>query len=237
MITCPPEVHLPANDAIALEANFKTWSAARFPNPPAGFNVWEYYCIEQFARSFDLADNQLKTGIVGQGQDGGIDAFFILANGELVDSETELDAKDPPEFKLLIMQVKSGEGFSPVAVDKMYWFTDDLLDLSKKKADYHSTYHSDMIDLMRIFKDKFGFVVGETPPLSIEYIYVVKKDVNPVEDCIKSAKKIKQRCKHFFQQSDVTFRFVNATALLKQVQTRPPKKKKLIWASQPISPS
>src|SRR6266700_3315961 len=115
--------------------------ASRTPQP--GVNVWEYYCIEQFARSFDLSDSQLKSGMVGQGQDGGIDALFILANGELVDSETELDANDPPEFTLLIMQVKRGEGFSPVAVDKIYWFTDDLLDLSRKKADYHSTYHGD----------------------------------------------------------------------------------------------
>jgi hypothetical protein len=223
-----------SNESIALEAHFKTWRESRFPNPQPGFNVWEYYCIEQFARSFDLGDSQLKTGIVGQGQDGGIDAFFILANGELVDSETELDAKDPPQFKLLIMQVKSGEGFSPVAVDKMYWFTDDLLNLSRKKADYHTTYHSDMIDLMRVFKDKFGIVVGETPPLSIEYIYVIKKDVQPGDDCQKSVKQIKQRCKHYFQQVEVSFRFINATALLKQVQTRPPRKKTLRWASQPL---
>jgi len=174
---------MPRNDVLALDANFKGWEEKRFPNPAKGFNVFEYYCVEQFARSFDLGDSQLKTGIVGAGQDGGVDAFYILANGELVDSETELDPKDPPSFKLLIMQIKSDEGFSPIAVDKMYWFTDDLLDLSRKKAQYHSTYHADLAALIRLFKDKFGLVVGETPPLSLEYIYVIKKDVAPNADC------------------------------------------------------
>ena len=147
---------MPANDVLALDANFKRWKENRFPNPAKGVNVFEYYCIEQFARSFDLGDSQLKGGMVGGGGDGGADAFYILANGEVVDAETEVDPNDPPEFKLLIMQVKSDEGFSPTAVDKIYWFTDDLLDLSRKKADYHSTYHQDLIALMRTFKDKFG---------------------------------------------------------------------------------
>jgi hypothetical protein len=73
------------------------------------------------------------------------------------------------------MQVKSDEGFSPVAVDKLSFFTGDLLDLSKKKAGYHSTYHDDLIALMRIFKDKFGVVVGETPSLSIDYVLHCEK--------------------------------------------------------------
>lgn len=111
-----------ANDVIALEANFTSWKNNRFPNPAKGDNPFEYYCVEQFARSFDLGDSQLKAGMAGDGGDGGIDAFYIFANGDMVDSETEIDPKETPEFKLLIMQVKSDEGFSPIAVDKMYWF-------------------------------------------------------------------------------------------------------------------
>lgn len=179
-----------ANDVLALEANLASWTQNRFPNGPKGINIFEYYCVEQFARSFDLGDSQLKAGIMGAGGDGGVDAFYILANGEIVDSETELDPKEPPDFKLLIMQVKSDEGFSPVVIDRFYWFTDDLLDLSKKRAQYHTTYHTDLTALMRIFKDKFGVVVGETPPVSIEYIYIIKKDVTENVDCKKSAQNV-----------------------------------------------
>ena len=224
-----------ANDVLALEANFKSWKENRFPNPPKGINIFEYYCVEQFTRSFDLGDSQLKSGMIGGGLDGGIDAFYILAKGELVDSETELNPKDAPDFKLVVMQVKSEEGFSPVAVDKFYWFTDDLLDLARKKANYHSTYHDDLIALIRLFKDKFGLVVGETPPLAIEYIYVIKKDVDPNADCLKSSENVKKRCSEYFPQAQVDFRWVNASALWKQVQARPPKKKILKWASQPMT--
>lgn len=223
------------NDEIALQNNLENWTKNRFPNPPKGFNVFEYYCVEQFARSFDLSDSELKSGIVGAGGDGGVDAFYILANGELVDLETEISPKEKPEFRLLIMQVKSKEGFSPNAIDKLFWFTDDLLDLSKSKANYHSTYTPQLITLMRLFKDKFGVVVGETPPLSIEYIYVVKLDVNPNDDCLKSKDLILDRCRFHFSHAEPKFSFINVTALWTQVQTRPPNKKILKWASQPMS--
>jgi hypothetical protein len=223
------------NDEIALQNNFDNWSKNRFPTPPKDLNVWEYYCVEQFARSYDLSDSELKSGIVGAGKDGGVDAFYILANGELVDTETEIQPKERPEFKLIIMQVKSNEGFSPTAIDKLYWFVDDLLDLSKIKSNYHTTYHSDLIVLMRLFKDKFGIVVGETPPLSIDFIYIIKKDVQPDIDCEKARGRVLERCKFYFSHAEPKFTFANATALYTQVQTRPPNKKVLKWASQPMS--
>ena len=223
------------NDELALQNNFDNWSRNRFPSAPKDLNIWEYYCVEQFARPFDLGDSELKSGIVGGGGDGGIDAFYIMANGEIVDSETEIKPKQKPEFKLVIMQVKSNEGFSPDAVDKMYWFIEDLLDLNKSKADYHSTYHADLIALMRLFKDKFAIVIGETPPLSIEVIYIVKKDVEPNTDCGKARDRVLERCKYHFSQADPKFTFANATALWGQVQSRPPNRKTLKWASQPMS--
>jgi AIPR protein len=227
---------MPSNDVLALEANFQEWQKNRFPTVPKGVNIFEYYCTEQFARSFDLGDSQLKTGMVGAGGDGGVDAFYILANGELVESETELSPKDPPEFKLLIMQIKGGkDGFSPIEVDKLYWFTEDLFDLAKKKSDYHSTYNDDLITLMRLFKDKFGVVVGETPPLSIEYIYVVKNDVEHNDDCQKHADTVVTKCKQCFPHAEVKFRFINAAELWKQVQMRPHKKRTIRWASQPMA--
>lgn len=227
---------MPQNDVLALSANFETWKGTRFPNPQKGDNPFLYYCIENFARSFDLGDSEIRGGIVDAGGDGGVDAFYILANGEIVDAETEVEPKVAPEFKLLIVQAKGGkDGFSPVAVDKLFWFASDLLDLSKKKADYHSAYHPDLTALMRLFKDKFGIVVGETPPLAIEFVYVTRGDVEPNADCVRSAERVKQECVKQLPQSQVEFRFANAGALWKQVQTRPPGKRRLKWAAPPMA--
>lgn len=224
-----------ANDSLALEAHFKSWQAARFPVPPKDLNIFEYYCAEQFLRSFDLSDSEIKSGLMGGSKDGGVDALFMLVNGELIDAESELDPKTPNTVRLLIIQVKEGEGFSPVAIDKLYWFTDDLLDLTRKKADYHSGYRPELITAMRLFKDKYGFIVGENPELFLDFYYVTKKDVEPNNDCKISAEKVVATVKKHFSQARCDFHFVNAAALWAQVQTRPPKKKSLDWAAQPLS--
>jgi hypothetical protein len=173
--------------------------------------------------------------MIGGGGDGGVDAMYMFVNGELVDSESELDPKTPNKVTLLLMQVKEGEGFSPAGIDKLYWFIDDLLDLTKKKADYHSAYRPELIALMRLFKDKYGIIVGENPPFSVEFFYITKRDVEPNDDCNKSVDKIRTTVKKHFNQSECDFHFVNGTALWTQVQARPPKKKALKWASQPMS--
>ena len=186
------------NEEVALDANFTGWREKRFPAPPKDINVFEYYCIEQFLRPYDLSDSQHKTGLVGGTKDGGVDALYMLVNGELIDAESELDPKTSNTVKLLIMQVKEGEGFSPVAVDKLYWFADDLLDLTRKKAEYHSTYRPELITAMRLFKDKYGIIVGENPSLSVEFYYITKRDVEPNDDCKTSADKVKALVKKHF---------------------------------------
>jgi hypothetical protein len=144
-----------SNEAVALDANFKSWQEKRFPTPPKDLNVFEYYCVDQFLRQFDLSDSQLKTGLIGGGKDGGVDALYMFVTGEPVDAETELDPKAPNQVRLLIMQMKEGDGFSPVAVDKLNFFADDLLELTRKKADYHQTYRDELIKVMRLVKDKY----------------------------------------------------------------------------------
>jgi hypothetical protein len=144
-----------SNEAIALDANFKSWQGKRFPVPPKDLNVFEYYCVDQFLRQFDLSDSQLKTGLLGASKDGGVDALYMFINGELVDAETELQPKSPNRVSLLIMQMKEGEGFSPVAVDKLNFFADDLLELTRKKAEYHQAYRDELIKVMRLVKDKY----------------------------------------------------------------------------------
>jgi len=224
-----------ANDALALETNFTSWRDKRFPVLPKDLNVFEYYCAEQFLRAFDLSDSQIKSGLLGGPKDGGVDGMYMFVNGELIDAESELDPKTPNAVRLLVLQVKEGEGFSPIAVDKLYWFTDDLLDLNRKKKDYHSTYRQELITAMLMFKDKYRIIVGENPPLSVEFLYITKKDVAPNEDCKTSVEKVKATVNKHFSQAQCDFRFVDAAALWAQVQTRPPKKKPLKWASQALS--
>jgi hypothetical protein len=88
---------------------------------------------------------------------------------------------------------------------------------------------------MRLFKDKYGIIIGENPPLTVEFYYITKRDVEPNEDCYTSARKVVQVVKKHFGSAQVNFSFVNAAGLWKQVEARPLKKKLLKWESQSLS--
>jgi len=139
------------NDVIALDASFEKWKTTRFAGAKKNFNAFEYYSIEAFLKPYGLSDSQLQSGLIGGPKDGGVDALYMLVNGELVESETELDPKEPNKVKIIIFQCKEGDGFSPIAVDKLFWFADDLLCLARKKAEYHSEYRPELVTLMRLF--------------------------------------------------------------------------------------
>ena len=94
------------NEVIALEANFEKWKTTRFSGAKKLFNAFEYYSIEQFLRPYGLSDSQLQSGLIGAPKDGGVDALYMLVNGELVDAGTKLDPKEPNKVNVIIFQKK-----------------------------------------------------------------------------------------------------------------------------------
>jgi hypothetical protein len=94
MIATPPEVpRMGQNEVIALDAHFGKWKTSRFSGAKKNFNPFEYYSIEQFLRPYGLSDSQLQSGLIGGSKNGGVDALYLLVNGELIDAESELDPK------------------------------------------------------------------------------------------------------------------------------------------------
>jgi len=222
-----------ANDVLALSANFTQWQSSRMRGLK-DVNAFEYYCAENFLKGFGVSDEEILSGLVGGHQNGGIDGMYFFVNRRFVEEETEIDAKTVTKLNLVIIQAKEKDGFSPVAVDKIYFFMDDLLDLAKSKDAYKTEYRERVCDAMSLFKRNYQLVVGESPEFSVEIHYVTKQDVVPNEDCKRSAEKVRAILTKHFSHAHCDFNFVNAPLLWTQVQVRPRKNKALQWAAQPL---
>ncbi len=221
-----------ANDVLALEANFRQWQESRMSGFKRDINPFEYYCAEQFLKPFGVADDDILSGLVGGHQNGGVDAMYFFANRRLVEEDTELDSKAVTRVNLVILQAKEGEGFSPTAVGKLEFFVDDLLDLGRPESKYHCKYRQPVLDAMKVFKDKYQLVLGESPQFAIDLYYVTKQDVEPNEDCHRAAGSLKEVVAKHFSNARCELTFINAPQLWAQVQKRPRKNKPLQWALQ-----
>jgi len=224
------------NQQLVLEANFTTWKQNRAAELSKEFNAFEYYCLENYLRDWVDSDEELQSGMVGGSKDGGIDALYFFVNRELVmDSTSVIDPTTVMKTALLLFQIKEGDGFSPVAVDKLTHFADDLLDLSRKEGQYHQTYRPGVLKLMRLFKDRYKELIGAgLPEFEIQFFYVTKKDVEPNQDCAISEKKLGAVVKSHFDKAQYSFDFVNATRLWNFIDSRPKTRKILKWVQQPL---
>lgn len=147
------------NDVLALNAEYERWLTSRTAGLmlPSGVSQFEVFCAEEFLKPHVLlSDQDILSGIVGRSDDGGVDAFYFILNGLLVGPDTEITQNPEQSVHLVLIQAKESQGFSPTAVDKLETFTDDLLDLSKAPDKFGRKYHARLLDLMRIFKEKYS---------------------------------------------------------------------------------
>lgn len=71
-----------ALDIKALETNFGGWRTERAPDMSVS-DAFERYTAELVLAEADLSDEDVTSGLVGGGDDGGIDGFYFLSIADL----------------------------------------------------------------------------------------------------------------------------------------------------------
>lgn len=227
------------NDVLALNTEYANWLSQRGaglaefdPEVPP----FEFFCAEQFLKSHVLlSDQDILSGVVGKSDDGGVDSFYFILNGQLVSDDTSLPSQAGQEVHLVFIQSKENKGFAPNSVDKFDTFTDDLLDLGKAPAQYGRKYHTKLLDMMRTFKTKY--LQLSMPRTTLDYYYVTRADVIENEGCERSAERVIATAKRHFAAATINpFHFINAAKLYTQMQLRRPTTKDLRFVDWVDSP-
>jgi hypothetical protein len=76
-------------DVKALETNFQKWRQERAPEKKE-CDAFEIYTIEQVIKDADLSDDEIKSGLMGGEDDGGVDGMYLFINRTLILDETPL---------------------------------------------------------------------------------------------------------------------------------------------------
>jgi hypothetical protein len=147
---------LSQNDVLGLNAEYERWlTRTQGLSFPRGVTQFDVFCAEQFLKSHVLfSDQDVLSGLVGKSDDGGIDGFYFILNGILVNENTDISQQQNQTVHLVLLQTKEGQGFSPTSVDKFDTFTDDLLDLTKTPTNYGRKYHRNLRDKIVVLPAK-----------------------------------------------------------------------------------
>jgi len=176
---------------------------------------FEQFTAEQILKNFGLSYDEIDSGIVGKGGDGGIDAFFTFVNGVLVTEDGDLqNIRQNILIQLFIIQSKKSRGFTDEAILRMENTVKKLLDISDSNLSaYENEYNEKLLQVVNIFRDTYRRLMSQMPELQINFYYVTQGDsIHPnvrskSEELIKTTRKL-------FSQSSANFHFLGADDLL-----------------------
>jgi hypothetical protein len=162
------------NDRIILDKILEQQNAALAPEvTPSKF--FEIFTAEQILKDYDLSYDEIESGIVGDGGNGGVDSLYLFLNGELVQDDTDVGMiRKSVVIDLVIIQAKTSAGFSEASIDRLKAFTEDLLDLSKDVTSLSSVYNSEVLAIITRFRSLYEELAAKFPTLRVIYCYASK---------------------------------------------------------------
>ncbi|MGF1989054.1 MAG: AIPR family protein [Nostoc sp. ZfuVER08] len=204
-----------SNDSIVLDTIIeqkKSQIADCLPDD----DYFEIFTFEQILKKYDLSYEELISGKIGKGDDGGIDGFFTFINGEILDKDTDLkDFKRYPVIEVFLIQSKRSPSFSETAVEHVIRSAMNIFNLDKDISILKKTYNSELIDAISSFRKTYLELISIHPSLKISYIYASKGETKNIHKKVYySADNLKETIQSYFRGAAVNIQFIGARELI-----------------------
>ncbi|MFF4412851.1 AIPR family protein [Streptosporangium sp. NPDC001559] len=152
--------------------------------------AFEIFASELSLRPYGLGLENIQDGIVGAGQDGGIDSVFSFWDDNLLDEDSEIfsEARRPSEFpqerllELWVIQAKRSPSFEEGALDKLENTLRRLLDLSQDIEVLKGLYNDTLLSRVDLFRRAWEKLLVRRPKVAVNVVYATPGDrqgVNP----------------------------------------------------------
>ena len=180
---------MPNNELVLLDQIVAQGQDER-EDPLPQDTAFEVFACEQVLKSSDLSIDEVATGLVGGGDDGGIDGVYVFADGEILNDDSEIFGSSfvPDGFRqgvpltLKIVQAKRTESFTETALDLVASSTARLLDLQETEENLLALYSSGLAEKFGLFTIALERLAIRHPAVRIEFFYATRGrtvDIHP----------------------------------------------------------
>ena len=210
------------NDVILIDNIIQERINEGMPSSNSG-EVFEYLSSEQILKDYDLAKEDILSGIVDGRNDGGIDSFYIFVNGALL---TNLESFSLPrkscEISLYLITSRHRDTFEQEVVNNEYASVSELFDLGHDNSELKGSYNAEVLFKRRLFIDVYKKTATSLSKLSFYFYYVSRGDVSIVGENIRSrADQIESSLKGLFSNCTVEYSFLGSSELLSLYRKKP----------------
>ncbi|MEB3233739.1 MAG: AIPR family protein [Leptolyngbyaceae bacterium] len=198
---------------------------------------FEIFCASEILKDFDLSYDEINSGIIGAGSDGGIDSIYIFHNGDLIQEDTDLEnltRKRKSQIDIHIVQSKKVNGFGEEAINKFVSSTEELFDFSRSLDSLSSVYSDYLLSAAQRFRDIYNRVASNFPDISFTFYYAtLGSEVHP--NVKRKTDRLRQTVVGHFDNAVFNFNFIGARELLQLARRQPSSTFELEFTENPIS--
>lgn len=150
------------------------------------------FSTEQITKYYELSYDEIESSVVDGEKDGGIDAFIILINEKVINSEDQLSGNgikfiESTKVNIFIIQAKTDKSFKESTLDKIISSIPLLFDLALNENQLLERFNPILVERVMIFRNIWGKAVRKNAKIKIEYAYICKaNEINNLSTSFKS---------------------------------------------------
>lgn len=146
----------------------------------AGWTKDKYFNLfvaEQLLKDLQLSDEELMSGLVDGGNDCGIDALYVLVNGNLVSEGFSYGlVGSQPLINLVLVQAKTSAGFSEAAIFKIASYLPKLLNPDRNEKEVANWCNAELRLASKRFIDAYRILLTKFPSVRLDVYYAARAD-------------------------------------------------------------
>ena len=203
------------NDQLLLDGIIDDRIAMRLPSDKRD-EAFEYLAFEQLLKDFDLSADELLHGSIDGRQDGGIDGFFILVNGHLLqDPESFVWPRSSSELKLVLITCKHHDTFKQATLDALIATLTELLDLAIDDDSLTGAYSIDLLNMRNNLKYAYRKLSPRLSSFSADVYYASRGDTQALGEEVEArGHQIAALVEDSFGSCRSTFAFIGSGELV-----------------------
>lgn len=203
------------NDRILLDGIIDERVAIGLPSSKRD-EVFEYFAFEQILKDYDLSNDEILVGSIDGRQDGGIDGFFILVNGHVLqDPESFVWPRIGSDLKVFIISCKHHDTFKQATLDNLVASLSEIFDFGIEDKDLKGSYSELLLRMRSNLRYAYRKLSPRLASFSVNMYYASRGDTSNVGEEVQSrAVQLEALVKEYFGSCKSYFTFVGSTELV-----------------------
>ncbi|MFE3070569.1 AIPR family protein [Streptomyces sp. NPDC059247] len=218
-----------ANDRVLINQMIDDWRNTRAV--PMSFDAaFERFASEHALHGFGLSEEEIEAGIIGGGNDGGVDGAYVFLGGRLLHEDSEIfqqssavsQVEAGSQLTLWLVQAKTSPAFSELALDKVAATCKDLLNMEVDEQSVAILYNEDLLARFKLFREALKRLAHRHPTMLIKFSYVTRGEASEVHIKVQTkAKLLEAQLTQAFAISTGEVEFLGPAELWKRASTIP----------------